>query len=78
MLTPKGRDEPHLPPGANLRRPPPYLPMGFSWDCFNDTRFVSLVELSFTDPRGGLNTANYMVGIEVAIIVLGQFRVKYY
>ncbi len=32
-------------------RPPPYLPIGFSWDCSNDTRFVSLVEMSFT----GLN-----------------------
>ncbi len=36
-------------------RPPPYLPIGFSWDCCNDTRFVSLVDTSFTDPHGGLN-----------------------
>ncbi len=34
--------EPHLPPSANLRRPPTYLPIGFSWDCSNDTRLVSL------------------------------------
>ena len=40
--------------GDNLRRPPPYLPIGFSWDCSNDTRFVSLAEMSFTDPPGGL------------------------
>ena len=31
-----------------------YLPIDISWDCSNDTRFVSLVEMSFRDHRGGL------------------------
>ncbi len=34
----------------HLRRPPPYLPIGFSWDCSNETRLVNLEEMSFTDP----------------------------
>ena len=40
-----------------LRRPPPYIPIGLRKDCSNDTRFVSLVEMSFTDPHGDLNRA---------------------
>ena len=51
----KGRDEPHWLHTVNLRGPPPYIPIGLWWDCSIDTRFVNLAEMSFTDPRGGLN-----------------------
>ncbi len=47
---------PHSLHTANLRGTPPYIPIGLWWDCSNDTRFVSLVEMSFTDPRGGLKS----------------------
>ena len=35
---------------CNLRRPPAHIPLGLWLDCSNDTRFVSLVEMSFTEP----------------------------
>ena len=37
-------------------RPPSHIPLGLQLDCSNDTRFVSLVEMSFTDPHGGLKS----------------------
>ena len=46
----KERDEPHSLISADLRKPPTHIPIGLWLDCSNDTRFVSLLEMSFTDP----------------------------
>ena len=40
---------------------PQYITTGLFWDCFNETRFLSIEKMSFTDPRGGLN--NFMCPI---------------
>ncbi len=35
----------------------PYIPIGFLWNCSNQTKFTTLVKMSFTDPPpGGLDT----------------------
>ncbi len=48
-------DEARFSPSAILRRPPSYIPKGLWWNCSTGTRFVNLLETSFTDPRFGLN-----------------------
>ena len=40
--------------GSSLKGTPSYIPIGLWWDYSNETRFVILVEMSSTDPRGGL------------------------
>ena len=44
----------HLPPSVISWRRPPYIPIGLWWNFCNDTMFVRLGEMSFTDPWGGL------------------------
>ena len=36
--------------GGGYVRPPPYLPMGMWWHCPKDLWFMSLVNISFTEP----------------------------
>ncbi len=55
---------------ADLRRPPTHIPLGLLLDCSNDTRFVSLVEMSFTDPRGGLKRNNIQPLLKHAVLAL--------
>ncbi len=43
-------------------------PIG-SWDCSNYTRLVSLEEMSFTDPRGGLKYLTMANYLRVVILV---------
>ncbi len=72
LISPRGLCEAHLHlaykccvtgalPLANLRRPPPYVPIGLWWDCSYDTRLVSLEKMSFTDPHGGLKRVSEMI-----------------
>ncbi len=33
------------------------IPICLRWDCCDETRFTSIAKMSFTDPRGGLNSS---------------------
>ncbi len=45
-----------------------YLPIDISWECTNETRFVSLVDISFTDPPGGLKMSKDGASILCVVI----------
>ena len=43
-----------------------YITIGLWWDCSNETRFIGMVKMRFTDPRGGSNdmSINFSINLK--------------